>query len=596
MSTNVANPVPSLRPGPAARGIWNRAAVLGSLWAAFEIVGGSFLHNLRIPFAGTILAVMGVVLVLSAVQVWNERGLVWRAALICALMKSISPSAVILGPMIGIASEGLIMQAVLAVLGRGWLSCMAAGALAVSWTLAQKILNLLITYGPDFVALYSGMVKFAAKSTGWSGLDPAGLVWSLLAVQACAGAAAGLAGWRLGQRISLSPTQPDSLVHQRSAAATSPALKRQEHPFSSHSLTALALLAAALISGLWLMPKAGLGIAASISASVVALVLLRYHRGFGKLRRPRFWLELMGVFLLSGLLLGQLSGESNASWAIGLRAGAEMAVRAIFVVVMFSAISIEMRNPRIVAWLSRGRFAEASRALGAAFEALPDFIAAMPDFSTALRNPAKGLAALLQLAHTWEDRFATSSPGIILITGERGSGKTTLLMETAGILRRQGVAIRGIVSPGTWANGARESFEVMDVASGESHPLARRSDQPAPVRRGPYAFDEGGLAFGRRSLERCGNCDPCVMFIDEVGPIELDGGGWADQLNFIRQRRNTASVWVVRPNLVEAVSRRWNLIGARVLDASRTSPGDLARILEAQADGLAPDGANALHP
>lgn len=29
--------------------VWSRAAALGSLWAAFEIVVGSFLHNLRVP-------------------------------------------------------------------------------------------------------------------------------------------------------------------------------------------------------------------------------------------------------------------------------------------------------------------------------------------------------------------------------------------------------------------------------------------------------------------------------------------------------------------------------------------------------------------
>jgi len=347
---------------------------------------------------------------------------------------------------------------------------------------------------------------------------------------------------------------------------------------------------------LWLMPKAGLGIAASVSAGVVILVLLRYHKGFGKLRRPRFWLELISIFLLSGLLLGHFSGESNASWAVGLRAGAEMAVRAIFVVVMFSAISIEMRNPHIVAWLSRGRFAEASTALGAAFEALPDFVAALPDFSTALRSPAKGLAALLQLAHTWEARFSMGSSGIILMTGERGSGKTTLLMETARILRRQGVAIAGILSPGTWANGVREGFEVLDVASGERHPLARRSDGPAVVRRGSYAFDESGFAFGRRAFHRLEECGRCVLFIDEIGPIELDGGGWAGQLDLIRQRPDAVSVWVVRPSLIDAVSRRWNINGAPVFNASEISAEELARTLQAHARIPASNNGDSIHP
>jgi len=34
---------------------WLRASVIGSLWASVEIILGSFFHNIRIPFAGTIL-------------------------------------------------------------------------------------------------------------------------------------------------------------------------------------------------------------------------------------------------------------------------------------------------------------------------------------------------------------------------------------------------------------------------------------------------------------------------------------------------------------------------------------------------------------
>ncbi|MEN6606025.1 MAG: hypothetical protein ABFD60_02185, partial [Bryobacteraceae bacterium] len=144
-----------------SRSVWARAAALGSLWAAFEIVVGSFLHNLRIPFAGTILAALGVVLMLAAAQVWRDSGLIWRMAVICALMKSISPSAVILGPMIGIFFEGLIVQAIVGLLGRGWWACVIAGAGAVSWALVQKVTSLLITYGPEFMKLYEGVVRYA---------------------------------------------------------------------------------------------------------------------------------------------------------------------------------------------------------------------------------------------------------------------------------------------------------------------------------------------------------------------------------------------------------------------------------------------------
>ncbi|MBE0652894.1 MAG: hypothetical protein IH594_03805, partial [Bacteroidales bacterium] len=97
---------------------WLRAAVLGSLWASFEIIVGSLLHNLRIPFAGTFLTLFSVILLVAFSRIWPQRGVLLRAGVLCAMMKSISPSAVILGPMIGILTEAFILEITFIALGR----------------------------------------------------------------------------------------------------------------------------------------------------------------------------------------------------------------------------------------------------------------------------------------------------------------------------------------------------------------------------------------------------------------------------------------------------------------------------------------------
>ena len=84
---------------------WIKAAVIGSIWAAIEIIGGSFLHNLKIPFSGTFLSMIAVFMLVAFSMHWKERGIIIRAGIIAALMKSISPSAVILGPMFAIFME-----------------------------------------------------------------------------------------------------------------------------------------------------------------------------------------------------------------------------------------------------------------------------------------------------------------------------------------------------------------------------------------------------------------------------------------------------------------------------------------------------------
>jgi len=84
---------------------WIKASIAGTIWAASEIVLGSFLHNLKVPFSGNILTAIGLIILISISYIWTERGLFWRAGVICALMKAMSPSAVIFGPMIAIFTE-----------------------------------------------------------------------------------------------------------------------------------------------------------------------------------------------------------------------------------------------------------------------------------------------------------------------------------------------------------------------------------------------------------------------------------------------------------------------------------------------------------
>lgn len=148
--------------------VWSRAAALGSLWAAFEIVVGSFLHNLRVPFTGMIMATASVFLLTAAAQVWDVKGLLWRAALVCALMKSVSPSAVLLGAMIGIIAEGVLLQFSLNLLGRGWLGCVVGGALAVSSTLLHKILVILTGERGEGKTTLCLSLAEEAKRLGWT--------------------------------------------------------------------------------------------------------------------------------------------------------------------------------------------------------------------------------------------------------------------------------------------------------------------------------------------------------------------------------------------------------------------------------------------
>ncbi len=548
--------------------LWTRAAALGSLWAALEITFGSLLHNLRIPFAGTALAAAGALLMTTAIQRWPSPGLVWRAALIAALMKSISPSAIILGPMAGIFAEGVILFLVLRLLGRGFPGCLLGGALAVSWTLAQKILSLLITYGLNFIALYEGLVRFAARATGWRALGPGDVVLALLAVQAALGAAAGAAAWWLGRR-----RRGSGLVQLGRTAvaysAPSPAAAEPGHP------AALPLLALSLVLGLWWIGRAGLLPGGAALLAAVAFIASRYRRGMRRLAKPRLWIELTAVLLLSGLLLGALG--SGQSWRSGLLAGAGMTVRAVFVVVMFSAIGMELKRAPWIQRLSRGRFAPAHQALEAAFQALPDFIASLRDLPAVWRRPLRAVSELLDRAELWQQEFERRhlrAPRIIL-TGPRGAGKTTLLESAARSLQALGLRPAGILSPGYFENGRRVRYEILILDTGERLPLAERDGNAPPDSGGCYRFQPGTIAAGLQALSDGRLAAADVVIVDEVGPMELRGEGWAPALDAVAAMP-APMVWVVRPNLVDEVRRRWRWHEAEVIEAASAGAAELA--------------------
>ena len=183
---------------------WIKSAILGTVWASSEIVLGSFLHNLRVPFSGNILTAIGIIILISAHYMWDEKGLFWRAGLVCALMKTMSPSAVIFGPMVAIFAESLLLEFSTRILGRTVAGFLLGAMLAMSWNLLQKIFNYIIFYGYNIVEVYKNLMIYAEKQLGLQ-FDA---VWTpliiLLAVYALFGAFSALVGIRTGRRMKAS--------------------------------------------------------------------------------------------------------------------------------------------------------------------------------------------------------------------------------------------------------------------------------------------------------------------------------------------------------------------------------------------------------
>ena len=415
--------------------IWLKAAVSGGLWAAVEIILGSFLHNLRVPMAGSILASFGIILMIAFFQIWPERGLIWRAGLICALMKSISPSAVILGPMTGIMMEALLLEAGIVLLGRNLAGYLAGGALALFSALLHKLMSLLLLYGFNIITIYLNLFYFASRQINIPEADPWLLISILGGLYLLIGALAALAGYIVGQRAlkepgtaGMSQRNPETGImsqrnpetgimsqrnpetgsmSQRNPEPRSRLLPKKpvsdifEHVTGSFSLPLFILHITAIPGGLVLMNFSGRLVAYPVLIIYTLFCLVYYKNTIRRFKKPLFWFQLLVIILLATIFLESFEkGTPVINWS-GILAGVDMNIRAILVVAGFSALSTELKNPLITNFLLKRGFRQLYLAISLAFRALPSMMEEISKPKRFFSGPFSSIREMVANATDW---------------------------------------------------------------------------------------------------------------------------------------------------------------------------------------------------
>ncbi|MFO8173980.1 MAG: nucleoside-triphosphatase [Longimicrobiales bacterium] len=553
--------------------LWQRAAVLGSLWAASEIVLGSFLHNLRVPFSGHVLTAIAIVLLAAGHRTWPLKGLLVRAGLIAALMKSASPSAVLLGPMVAIAMEGALMEGGVRLLGGRVWGYALGGALAMSWTLCQKLVSLLVTYGADLVRVYQDLVTVAERQVGAVPLGPWGPILALASLNLVVGLTAGVVGSRLGSGrppLAKSSGSGSLPVEWRRRLGGVPGSGPRPR------LGFLLMWGIALPLGLFSFGSLALWGKVLLAAGAILVAAARYGRALRRLARPGFWAGLLVVTMLAGTVTGALSGEEGMGWGGGLLIGIGMSLHAVFVTMCFAALSTELSHPALRKKLEEVGGGQLHRGVHAAFTTLPLVVASLPSGREFLRQPLTSVRSLLPRMGLWLQALQEPPVVVGVVTGGRGRGKTATVSRIVEVLRQEGLGVGGILAPGELRDGRRWSVDLLELRSGRRMPMATRDPaSPWPAlgsfRVNPEALEMGRLALSPETLEGCD-----LVVVDEVGPWELAGEGWAEALEALRGR-GVPLLLVVRRSLVKDVMARFAPGGAPVWEIPARRPEEITR-------------------
>lgn len=379
---------------------WLKASVLAGLWAGIEIIAGSFLHNLKIPFSGTFLTIISIILVLGFFQIWPKRGIMWRAGLITALMKSISPSAIILGPMVAIFMEGLVLELTIRMLGRNLFAYIAGGAFTLLSVLMQKVVRLWMMYGMDIFQIYENMYQMGVQQLGISYSSPTPAVATLFALYATLGAFAAFAGYSIGKRAR--KMQKEELPPSKVAYNAN---SWEQQPNKTGYSTFLLIFHVVAIPFLLFLPHNSSLI---ISTSAIFLYLIfiawQYKHALKRLRKVLFWVQLLIILILAWFFSdGTVSGSGLRLDA--LADGFNMVLRALLVIMGFSALSTELRAPVMQRLFYRSGLRQVYLSVNTAFGILPEVVENFASPRDFLKKPFGSIAYSLQFVNGWHQQI-----------------------------------------------------------------------------------------------------------------------------------------------------------------------------------------------
>jgi len=559
---------------------WIKASIIGTIWAASEIVLGSFLHNLRVPFSSNFLTGIGIIIMISTSYKWKERGLFWRAGLICALMKTMSPSAVIFGPMVAIFSQSVMLELFTRVFGRNAVGYLTGAIFAMTWNLFQKIMNFIIYYGFNIANIYADLLKYAERQLNID-FD---LVWSpifaLAAIYATLGVIAGIAGMMVGRRLVREPAAYRLGHARKNNNRLSP--DRQQF---NYSVSWLFLNIVLIITAFFLLNYAGWPVWSIAITAIVIVWILRYKRALRQLSRPRIWIFFVIITMATSFVIGKIQSDD---WIRGLEIGIQMNFRAMIVILGFSVMGTELYNRKVREFFARTAFRQLPFALEISMKSLPMTIASVPEAKVIARSPVSVICSVIsQIEQRLTEVKKELSRHIYIITGAIGEGKTTQVRKLVEQLKAGNVSVMGIYSPRIMVDGQTAGYDVVDVDSGLRVPFLRVDSKSESKKIGRYSINPAAIEAGLKSLSAAMDSNPDVIVADEIGKMELGNEGWFEKIDGML-KGSSILVFAVRDFFVEEIVNKFEMKDYSVMPVSEHLHLELARVIEERISSYRP--------
>jgi nucleoside-triphosphatase THEP1 len=549
---------------------WIKASILGTIWASSEIVLGSFLHNLRVPFSGNILTAIGIIILISTSYKWKEHGLFWRAGIICALLKTLSPSAVIFGPFVAIISEAVLIEISVRLLGRTISGFIIGAILAMSWNLIYKIFKMILFYGNNIVDVYTNLMLYTSRQLGLQ----FNAVWTplliLLFIQILFGSFAALVGIRTGMENIGSPTP----FHDNTGIKTNIfSVKQSNFPYS---ILWFFLNILFMVGTLILIGRINFIVWSIWVVTIATIWAIRYKRALRQLIRPRLWIYFILITMVTAFVFTRLQSNSK-SITDALLIGVEMNLRAIILIMGFSVLGTELYNPKIRDYFAHSYFKQLPLALQLSLESLPTMIANTPDLKTIVKNPTLFVHHILAFADFRLNEIKSKfKQKIFLVTGKIGAGKTTCIKMLIDKFQEKNISVSGIYSARQTDNGKTSGYDVVSISTGDSERFLRTSGHSSQKRIGSFYLYNNGLNAGNKALQ---NNTSQLVIIDEIGNLELEEDGWFNAIGQLIKNTENHLILVVRKGIEEQIVEKFRIHPQFIMNISEENCTNLFELI-----------------
>ncbi len=139
-----------------------------------------------------------------------------------------------------------------------------------------------------------------------------------------------------------------------------------------------------------------------------------------------------------------------------------------------------------------------------------------------------------------------------IITGPLQSGKTTFIKEASERFSRT-LKVKGFYSPKHYVEGVFAGYNLVNIESRAEIPFIRLRSEPGWIKFRRFNFNPQAFAAGEAIIEAAGGAD--ILIIDEMGPLEISGGGFMGAVSQAFERYESSMVIVCRDYIVDDLIR-----------------------------------------